>query len=365
MRSFSLAAVFVLFCAALRADFTFQQTSQMTGGALFDMMKALGPLAGQAREPQVSTTIVKGNRMARISKNSVNIIDLDKETVTEIDTAKKTYSVVTFAQMKQAMEDAMARAQNARAQNARSKTAAPADNPNVDTSFDVSAKATGQTKTVSGLEAKEMLITMTMQATTQATDANPAQSGAMNIVNDSWMASVPGYDEVKEFYRKMGEKMGYLYGSGMASLGAMRPETLKGFEEVAKEMAKVEGVPVESTMKMLGQGGTGSGGSQASQSSRQNSSNSSPDVGAAAAGAALGRLGLGGFGRSKKNNDPPPQQQPPQGAPGDPPQTPQAGALIEMTTAMSGFSAGPADGSKFEVPAGYKQVESPALKRGR
>jgi hypothetical protein len=44
--------------------------------------------------------------------------------------------------------------------------------------------------------------------------------------------------------------MGYLFASGMASLGQMRPETLKGFKEVAKEMAKAEGVPVESTMKM-------------------------------------------------------------------------------------------------------------------
>jgi hypothetical protein len=325
----------------------------MTGGALFDMLKSLGPLAGQAREPQVSTTIVKGNRMARISKTGVNIIDLDKETITEIDTAKKTYSVVTFEQMKQAMQDAVARAQNARSK----KGAGPAaDNPNVETSFDVSAKATGQTKTVSGLEAKEMLITMTMQAT----DTSTAQSGAMNIVNDSWMASVPGYEEVQAFNRKMGEKMGYLFGSGMSSLGAMQPRTLKGFEEVGKEMAKMEGLPVETTMKMLGQGadsGTGAG----APPPQQNSSNSS-NAGAAAAGAALGRLGLGGFGRSKKNNDPPPQQQPP--AQGDLPQA-QSGALLEMTTTMSGFSAAPADASKFEIPVGYKQVESPTLKRAR
>jgi hypothetical protein len=261
----------------------------------------------------------------------------------------------------------MARA-NARAKNAPPKPDAAAD-PNVNTSFDVSAKATGQTKTVSGLEAKEILITMTMQAT----DASTAQSGAMNIVTDSWMASVPGYGEVKEFNRKMGEKMGYLFGSGMSSMGAMRPETLKGFEAVAKEMAKVEGVPVESTMKMLGQGTGDGSGPQSSQpqSSQGNSSgnapNNSPNVGAAAAGAALGRLGLGGFGR-KKNNDPPPQQQPPPGAGDSPPQgqsPAQSGALLEMTTTMTGFSGGPADTSKFEVPAGYKQVESPTVRRAR
>ena len=124
-------------------------------------------------------------------------------------------------------------------------------------------------------------------------------------------------------------------------------------------------------MKMGGQGtGTGAtgGAPPASASSNQNSrgQQSSPDVGAAAAGAALGRLGLGGFGR-KKNNDPPPQQQqaPPPSAGGDPNAQPQAGSLLEMTTTLTGFSAGPADTSKFDVPAGYKQVENATVRRAR
>ena len=78
----------------------------MTGGSLVTMMKALGPLTRSAREPIVSTHIVKGNRMASITKDHISVIDLDKETITNIDTGKKTYSVTTFAQMKQAMEDA-------------------------------------------------------------------------------------------------------------------------------------------------------------------------------------------------------------------------------------------------------------------
>ena len=106
----------------------------------------------------------------------------------------------------------------------------------------------------------------------------------------------------------MGEKMGYLFGSGMASLGHMRPETLKGFEEVAKEMAKAEGVPVESTMKMGAQA-TGSDSNAASPGASQpcpaqtQQQQLKPDVGAAVAGAALSRLGLGGLGRSRSTGD--------------------------------------------------------------
>ena len=78
-------------------------------------------------------------------------------------------------------------------------------------------------------------------------------------------------------------------------------------------------------------------------------------VGAAAtdsvAGAALGRLGgLGGFGRKKKD-DQQAQQAPP-------PDAPPAGPMMETTTQMSKFSSAAVDASKFEPPAGFKQVDS-------
>ena len=37
----------------------------------------------------------------------------------------------------------------------------------------------------------------------------------MNIVTDMWLAtSVPGYEEVKAFYARMGEKLGWSSSSG-------------------------------------------------------------------------------------------------------------------------------------------------------
>ncbi len=77
-------------CMTMRADFTYQETTQMTGGALVSMMKMAGPFARGAREPIVSTHIIKGNRMATISKDHTSVIDLDKETITNIDSDKKT-----------------------------------------------------------------------------------------------------------------------------------------------------------------------------------------------------------------------------------------------------------------------------------
>jgi hypothetical protein len=169
---------------------------------------------------------------------------------------------------------------------------------------------------------------------------------------------VPGYDEVREFHRKLGEKIGYAFGSGMSQLAMTRPETLQGFAEAAKEINKAEGVPVQSTMKMGGQGAPGAPGADASASPQSSPSQQQQQTGAAAAAAALGRLG--GFGR-KKNND----QQQPASAGDQQPGAAGSGSLVETTTELTSFSSAPVDAAKLEVPAGFKQVPPEALQQRR
>jgi len=90
------------------ADFRYDETSRITGGSIVNMTKFLGAFsknAHQMTDPVNSTVLVKGNRMAHINQQTTEIIDLDKETVTNIDHTKKTYTVVTFQEMKAAMEE--------------------------------------------------------------------------------------------------------------------------------------------------------------------------------------------------------------------------------------------------------------------
>jgi hypothetical protein len=340
-----LPVVFVFaMCSSLWADFTYQETTQITGGALLSMMRLGGPFTRGAREPIVSTHMIKGDRMATVTKDRTTIIDLDKENITTIDYGKKTYSVMTFAEMKQMMEDMSRRMQQRRGQ----KT----DDPNVEANFKVSAKTTGQTKTVQGLSAKEMVLTMAIEGSNTKT----GESGAMTVVSDGWFAKVAGYDEVKAFHRKMAEKMGYMYGSGMNQMGMMRADVGKGFEEVAKEMAKIDGVPVENVIKMTGTANGAENSSASDQRPQQQQDAGTPTSPAAA----LGRLaGIGGFGRRKKTEEQPQQ------APAEQQQSGSAssGTLIETTTQLTNYSTGPVDGSKFEIPAGFKQVQ-PEMRRG-
>jgi hypothetical protein len=194
----------------------------------------------------------------------------------------------------------------------------------------------------------------------EGTDAKTGNSGAMTVTTDSWVATVPGYDEVKAFQVKMGEKMGSVFGSSMPAMGMMRPEIGKGFEQVAKEMAKLDGMPVESTVKMTG-AGAGMPEGAATSDQQPEPQPSGKDAAAAAIGRMTGLGGFGGFGRKKKA-----EEQPKPSA--EPPAQPQASqtasaSLIETTMQLTSYASGPVDASKFEVPAGFKQVQTD-LRRG-
>src|ERR1700684_2630168 len=95
--------------AVALADFTYQETTQITGGSIVSLMKFAGTFSKQARQagdPVVSTVVVKGNRMMHVNKERTEIVDLDAETITSIDHVKKQYTKMTFEQMRQQMEAA-------------------------------------------------------------------------------------------------------------------------------------------------------------------------------------------------------------------------------------------------------------------
>ena len=156
---FSLYRLSLIFCLTLAAapllpaDYTYQETTQITGGSLLSMMKMAGHFSSEARkagQPIVSTVYLKGNRMATVNPDSIEIIDLDKETITHIDVQKKSYTVMTFDQIRQQIANAR---QQMQAKQAEQPAAAPQPNPNADdvkTSFDVKVRKTGAEKQISG-----------------------------------------------------------------------------------------------------------------------------------------------------------------------------------------------------------------------
>jgi hypothetical protein len=336
----------------LKADFSYDQTSRITGGAMVSMMNMAGAFSKDARkatEPVVSTIAIKGNRMVHRNADSAQIIDLDAQTITRVNFEAKTYSVITFEQMKKAMDDAAKKMQE------RQK------GQQGDMQFEVSFNDTGAKKLVAGLDAHEVIMTLKMKASDEKSEAK----GTLNMVTDMWIApKVPGYDEVRAFYKIMGEKMNWTPGGN--SMMASRPDMAKAMAEMYKEGSKMDGMPVYEVVKM---GGSMEGMAQnpnspqaaPAQSSTQATPAQPTSVGGALGGALAGRFGLG---RKKK-----PETDDSQTAASTQSQSQSssgAASLMETTIEMSNFSSAPVDCARLEVPAGFSKVEEDGLpQRGR
>lgn len=373
----------LLLPAAALGDFQYQETTQITGGSMLGMMKFAAHFskqASQANAPVVSAVYVQGNRMARVNAHTIEIIDLDGGTITNVDLDKHTYTQMTFEQMRQAMQQGMQQAQAKMAQQKDSTPQQPQVPENVKLDFKVNVRNTGASKQVSGLNANEAILTMQLQGT----DTDTGKQGAFAITNDMWMApDIPGYDELRAFNRKMAEKMGDLFvNSGLSAqfnqLKAMHPEASQGMSDLIKESSKLKGIPVEQVMRM---GATTNGqplpaaseaplpqnqqtqqGPSAGDVAQQTANDTATSTANNTISSKLSKFGVSGFSGfhgfgHKKQQTPPPQddsataqQQPPAST-----------VLMETTTELTSFSSAPIDSSKFNVPAGFQQVQPPTM----
>jgi len=332
-KALSLTCLTILASAGLRADFSYEQASKVTGGLMAGMMKMAGALSQNAREAGNMTVMVKGDRMAHLNANTGTVIDLGKETITEINFRGKTYSVVTFAQMAQYIDQMSKKMQQG---------------GKAEMNFKASVKETGQSKQIAGFPTREVVLTLEMQSTDQASGSK----GSMNVISDMWLATgIAGYGEVRAFQERMAQKLAWTPGASAFTQG--RSDMAKGFADLQKEGAKLDGVPVLQVVSMT-MAGEGQPGPPPPAAKKE-------EAPAPSIGGALGRLGglggLAGLGRRKKE-EPKAEDQPApaatsSGAPG---------ALMETTTEFSAFSTAPVDSAKFEVPAGFRQIESEMVK---
>ena len=113
---------------------------------------------------------------------------------------------MTFAQMKQRIETAMAKVKEQQAKQPQQP--APADAQNVDLKFNVKVPRltrANKDRYVGLTASRRSIMTMTMDAT----DQKSGQTGSLAITNDMYLVpEVPGYDEVRDFYKRYALKMG-------------------------------------------------------------------------------------------------------------------------------------------------------------
>jgi hypothetical protein len=350
-----LCALLIFGAAPARADFKYSDTSRITGGTLKSMMKTVGIFskqASQAMKPVTTTRYVKGDFMrSDEADGKVQIIDLAGRRIITVDSQQRTYTEMTFDEMKAAMEKATQQMQQKMDKDPKKQDVQASMNAKINVTPGTASRQ------IQGMTANEMKVQIDMeiqaQQQNQASQPNQPVSGTISTSIDSWVApAVPGYEEVAEFYKRMAKEINWVPPSAIH----IDPRVSQSMDELQKNQGAFKGLPLLQYLSMTMVGQQGANGStadngNASNANANSSSSSSSDTPTSASDAMV--KGLGGLFGKKKKKDEAADQPNPQNPP--PPSTP--GALLEMTIEVTSFSNAALDGSLFQIPAGFTRVQ--------
>jgi hypothetical protein len=301
------------------ADVTYEEQTKMGG-----LMKIMTMGHGMK-----STTRVSGDFMRTDHDDAATIVDLNKERIVTLDNKKKTYSIMTFAEMKKKMQDAIA---TMKAKQAEASKSAKKENPDVSVGADVKVTETGRKETIQGMECKQYIMDMGLTVANE----KEKQSGTMSTVTELWLAkNVPGQQELRAFYRKMGQKLGTMSLGTQSLQGTQKGQQQQAMgmnmQKMADEMKKMDGHAMRSVMYF--------GDSEAA---KKEAMGEKPEGG-------------GGLGSMLKKMKPGSSDDSDDGSKSGSQQSPGA-VMMKITTETTKIDANPVDPKLFQIPSGYKQV---------
>lgn len=233
-----------------RAEVKTREKSQVKiEGMIGRMMSMFGGKA--AKEGTISTTAVKGTRKATMNETTGQIIDLSEEKIYDLDMKKKTYEVTTFDELRRRMREAREKAEKdaAKAQPSEEKPAEKSGQPQKELEVDFDVKETGQTKSLAGYNAREVVMTVTLREKGKTLE----DAGGFVMTADSWLGPrIPALKELAEFDVKYWKQLQGPDAMGMsaeqmAMVLAMYPMLKQASDRLSKESGKLEGTPLATT----------------------------------------------------------------------------------------------------------------------
>jgi hypothetical protein len=328
-----VSLVLILMATAARAEVkTEEKTTVHFPGLLGGVMKVFG--GKSARQGVVEKIAVKGDRKMTTSEDTAQLIDLSEEKVYQIDLKKKTYTVVTFAEMKRQMEEAMAKAKEEAAKT-------PAEKPDPKTSsnqkppeyvIDVKISESGQKKTINGYDCREVVMNITVRPKDKT-----AQDGSMIMTTSMWLGpKIAAMKELEDFDRRYAEKMVLPFASEMAQeIGpqmAMYPGMTEAVGKLEIEKVNMNGTAILTSVRAEVAAPPESSKPQATPPPEQNKQSNIPT--------SIGGL-LGGLGRKAAPK--------PEASDADKPGTLMSTnhELVSVSTVVSA--------ADVSIPAGFKE----------
>jgi hypothetical protein len=244
-----LAVLVALSPAWLRADVKTQERTQLRlEGALGRMVNMFGGRG--AREGVVSSVALKGSRLLTMTGSDTGeIIDLAEEKVYTLNLKDKSYTVVTFAEMRKRMQEAMAKAEKDAAAAKPETETSPSGEAKKQYEVDFSIKAGAGARQIAGRDTKESIATIVVREKGKTLE----EAGGMVLESHLWMApTVPELKELADFRLKYAQQIyGPLISQSapqMTQAVAMYPQMKDAMAKMAEEGRKLEGTPLLTEM---------------------------------------------------------------------------------------------------------------------
>jgi hypothetical protein len=327
----SLSAL-MLIAPAVTADVkTEERTKFEFPGVLGGIVKVFGGSA--ARNGVVSKVALKGDRKMSITDDTGELVDLAQEKVYRLDMKKKTYTVVTFDQMRRQMQEAMdkAKAQAASAQKTEPSAGNTTTEKPPEFEIDFKLAESGQKKKVNGYDSREVTATVTIRE-----KGKPADDGSMSVVSTMWLAPrIPATRELDDFNRRYAEKLYLPFATDnaeqMASIAAMYPGLKEAMGKLDVERVNMDGTAVLTVIRAEATAKPTEAQAPPAQENKQTEIPRS-----------LGGL-LGGLGRRAAGRNEPAQQ-------------PQSATFMTTSHELLSVSTTVSD-ADVALPAGFKETK--------
>jgi len=303
------------------ADVTYQQETKMGG------MMAIATMGKTMR----MTTRIAGDKMRTDNDDRVQITDVAAEKIYELDVKKKTYTVMTFEEMRKRMEQALAGAK------AKTEEAPKKDGQDIAASASVKVTDTGNQQPIAGYASRQYLL----QTDLNLKDKESGQQGTISSVMDVWLTKdAPGGAEINAFHMKMAQKMGTTELGRQMFQASQQNDYAEGMKRLGTELRKLEGFGMRTVFYM--------GSAEAAKADALAAAKAPPAAEAPAKKEEDKKQGggLGGLLSRMKT------------ASGGEGQGGQGGIMSKMTMETVSIDVKPIDPSFFKVPEDFKQVET-------
>jgi hypothetical protein len=223
---------------------------QVTTTEFAGLMGSAMRMSGEDMGPDTTVNWIKGlkQRVDQADRRASEIFDLETMDMTSWDHVNETYWVLNFQEFMQSADSSMAEARDQLTDEERAQMGAFEPSLEVD--------RTGETRTINGWEAERVIMTLSLEASTEGMSEEEMEqdpmaammgSSSMVMLTELWISDeVPGFGDVLQARGK--DAPDFASGTGgMESLAAGYPQMAALTEQLKEEMRGLDGMAIRTT----------------------------------------------------------------------------------------------------------------------